>query len=117
VLVGQVCALQAWDSEALPAQAAPPLEGAGPSQRRVLVLLQVAQADQAPQFPLTENNICYAKPTKVITVNNHMSPDRYKVDCMHGVILCLHEVFAKFSNLNFASIYSDKYFEIHCQSL
>jgi len=58
--VEQVCVLQAWDSEALPAHAAPPLDGAGLLQRRVLVcepvpqlLLQVAHADQAPQFPLT----------------------------------------------------------------
>ncbi len=53
--------LQARDSDELPAQAAPPLAGAGLSQKRVLVWeplpqlwLQVAQADQAPQFPFTK---------------------------------------------------------------
>ena len=58
---GQVWILQGCDSEALPVQVAPPLEGAGLLQRRVLVwgpspqlALQVFQEVQSPQFPFTE---------------------------------------------------------------
>ena len=54
------CVLQACDAVALPTQAAPPLAGAGLLQTRVLdwvplaqVLVQVLNADQAPQLPLT----------------------------------------------------------------
>ncbi len=61
---GHACVLQACDSDALPAQAAPPFEGAGLLHRRVRVwsplpqvLLQEPQADQAPQLPLTAKNI------------------------------------------------------------
>ena len=56
--------LQACDSDPDPGQVAPPLDGAGLLQTRERdcvppphVRLQAPKADQAPQFPLTENKI------------------------------------------------------------
>ena len=62
--VGHVSELQVWDSEAPPAQLAPPLAGAGLLHRRervcappLQVLLQAPHAVHAPQFPLIGTRI------------------------------------------------------------